>query len=205
MLHPLAVNFEHGQIRGVPLRGMEILRIPIVNDQVETTDVIALVDDCDIIIRYFLILMRTVYSREVLFSFVAVNVVGKQRFDSTVDLKPRFLQEPKNRFSSEFFELVTICLRDTNHTQTTNTLAKMTPAIDPSALALTEESITIQNMNCLESPSTKSTLESPIKKKARVEKGAVLRRRHCYCSINFFASKLIVFLPSFPIFTPQSR
>jgi len=46
----------------------------------------------------------------------------------------------------------------------------MTPAIDPSAIAIAKESITIQNMNRLESPSTKPTLEKPIKKKARVEK-----------------------------------
>jgi hypothetical protein len=48
----------------------------------------------------------------------------------------------------------------------------MPPVIDSTALV--DESVTIQNMARLESPSEKSTLESPKKKKARLEKGAVI-------------------------------
>ena len=49
----------------------------------------------------------------------------------------------------------------------------MTPAIDSSTLI--DESVTIQNINDLESSPTKSTLETPLKKKPRLEKGALLQ------------------------------
>ena len=48
----------------------------------------------------------------------------------------------------------------------------MAPAIDASTL--TDENITIQNVNSFDSPTSVSTLESPLRKKARVEKGTWL-------------------------------
>ena len=83
----------------------------------------------------------------------------------------------------------------------------MTPAIDPSALALAEESITIQNMNRVESPSTKPTLENPIKKKARVEKGAICRSTSLLLFNKRFShlNQLYLFIPLFRYSRYKSR
>ena len=59
----------------------------------------------------------------------------------------------------------------------------MTPAIDSSALV--DEGITIANINRLERTSEKSTLENPVNKKARIEKGEILQNVTAFLSLSF--------------------
>ena len=61
----------------------------------------------------------------------------------------------------------------------------MTPAIDSSAI-VEDESITIANMNRLERPAETTALESPVNKKARIEKGKILLR-----VTTFFVDKIL--------------